>query len=702
VPLVRQSWLRKKGIFVAAVPKPKERGRELEWKIVSGESPRELGFSDSEQTGAGEATCPVCATPMPATYVKECGAQRKLSEVIAAVVIDGGRSKIYLPPVSPVESNEGSALLARAPEVARSAGFDLPNERLHGKLRDQLPNYGYERFDDLFTPRQLVTLTSLVKQIRAAHRKMLTEGIAADRARAVATYLAMAFGRHLNCANKFARWESKVQRTKSATGDRQALKMVYDFPEINPFAKTEGCLTFALDREASSIRKLAAVRGEATVVRGNAERLPYEDEMFDAVVTDPPYYKSIFYADLSAFFYVWLRRIVGDLYPEDFATPMPPKRREAVAQPSEHSGDEGRANEHYREMMERSFIEARRVLKPGAPLVCVYANKTTEGWASLIKALVPATLMVTEAWPIQTESAGRMNTLKAAALSDSIFFVARRRESSNIGQYETEVLPELHQIARERVATLWQDGKGIGGADLLIAAVGAGLRAYTQFARVERVNGEEVTAEQYLREVEGVVLDTMLEQVFGMSKAGVSAVDPLTKFYVLWRFTYRESAIEAGEAFVFCYPQGIEIDGPSGISGPLPKLVEKSGKTYKVRTFEDRGGHESLGVPLEGVFTPTIDTLHRLLWMLENAPAQIPAYLRRVNPNLEQLRLVAQALRGPVLKQADSLGGSLTPELSALTKLTDNWHSVVESASIAVEAEERRVGQGVFGKGDNR
>jgi putative DNA methylase len=421
-----------------------------------------------------------------------------------------------------------------------------------------------------------VTLVALVKQIRDAHHKMVRDGMDDDRARAVTTYLAMAFGRHLNCANKFARWESQVQRTKSAIGDRQALKMVYDFPEINPFAKTEGCLTFALDREVFCIKKLATVRTEATVVRGNAERLPYEDETFDAVITDPPYYSSIFYADLSAFFYVWHRH----LYPEDFVTPLPPKRREAVAQPSEYGGDEQRANEHYREMMERSFVEAHRVLKPGRPVVCVYAHKTTEGWASLIKALVPAGLMVTEAWPIQTESAGRMNTLKAAALSDSIFFVARGRESSNIGQYETEVLPELDQIARERVATLWQDGKGIGGADLLMAAVGAGLRAYTQFARVERANGEELTAEQYLREVEGVVLDTMLEQVFGMSKAGVSAVDPLTRFYVLWRFTYRESAIEAGEAFVFCYPQGIEIDGPSGISGPLPKLVEKSGKTY--------------------------------------------------------------------------------------------------------------------------
>jgi putative DNA methylase len=693
VPLVRQSWLRKKGIFVAAVPKPKNRGRQIEWGIASGNSLRDLGLSDSQQTGSGEAACLVCATPVPATYVKECSAERKLSEILAAVVIDGGRSKVYLPPASAGPISEAGAMLTRASEVAHSAGFELPNEGLVGKLRDQLPNYGYERFGDLFTPRQLVTLVALAKQVRDAHNKMVQEGMDAERARAVTTYLGMAFGRLVVCFNKFSRWEGNDQITRGAIGDRQALKMIYDFSEINPFADTAGCLPFAIRNEVSAIKRLAASGNPAVVSRANAEKLFYEDATFDAIITDPPYYSSIFYADLSAFFYVWLRRIAGDLYPEHFATPLPPKRREAVAQPSEYGGDEERANEHYRQMMERSFCEARRVMKPGAPLVCVYAHKTTEGWASLIKALVPAGLMVTEAWPIQTESAGRMNTLKAAALSDSIFFVARRRESSKTGEYETEVRPELEQIARERVATLWQDGKGIGGADLLMAAVGAGLRAYTQFARVERANGEEVTAEEYLREVEGVVLDTMLEEVFGMSKAGVSAVDPLTRFYVLWRFAYRESSIEAGEAFVFCYPQAIEIDGPSGISGPLPKLVEKSGKTFKVRTFEDRGNDESLGVPEDGVSRPTIDTLHRLLWLVENAPAQITAYLRRVNPNLEQLRLVAQALRGPVLKRVDSLAGSLTAELSALTKLTDNWRSVVEGAAVGAEAEARRSGQ---------
>ena len=349
----------------------------------------------------------------------------------------------------------------------------------------------------------MLVLFTLIKHIRCAHAEMLDDGMEGDRARALATYFGMAFGRLAKQFTKFGIWLSRDQITDAAIGPNQALKMVWSFSEINALALTTGCLPFALQNQAYSIRQLANVIVPTTVTRGNAERLLYSDETFDAVITDPPYYSSIYYADLSAFFYVWLKRIVGDLYPDHFALLTPPKRREAVAQPSEHGGDAEKAKVHYQEMMRRSFKEARRVLKLGAPLVCVYAHRTTEGWATLIRALVDAGLTVTEAWPVQTEARGRMNALDTAALSDSIFFVARRREQADTGQYETDVEPELRSIARERVTTLWAGGKGIGGADLLMAAVGAGLRAYTRFARVEYANGDPVPAERYLREVEG-------------------------------------------------------------------------------------------------------------------------------------------------------------------------------------------------------
>jgi putative DNA methylase len=266
-----------------------------------------------------------------------------------------------------------------------------------------------------------------------------------------------------------------------------------------------------------------------------------------------------------------------------------------------------------------------------------------------------------------------------------VFFVARKRLLDQVGSYEDTVRPALEQIARERVDRLWAGGRGLGGADLLMAAVGAGLRPFTEFSRVEYANGETVSPERFIFEVEGVVLDTILERVFGLSRASVSMVDKLTRFYVLWRFTYKESEIESGDAIVFCYPQGIEIDGPSGVSGPAPALVEKDGSTYRVRTFEERGESEDLGANDGGVSAPLIDSLHRLLWLMTYSPTKVPTFLQSAKPNLEQIRLVAQALSGPVLTAVQGKDAELTAELSALSKLTANWKSVIEGSGAPEE-----------------
>ena len=694
VPLVRQAWLRKKGGVVAAVPRI-EGGHRLCWDIVSGKSTEDVSLQ-AEQTGAGQAVCVACNTPASSQHVKEMATADRMGESLAAVVgtlsikKKGKLQKVYFPPDVIGEVLSEDKMEQRLADLERELACQRPDDVLQGKLGDQLPSYGVNTYDELFTARQLLVLFTLVKHIRQAHVEMLAEGIDEERARALTTYFAMAFGRFVVAFNKFTRWEPRVQRTMAAIGDRQALKMVYDYSEINFLAETQGCLPFALNREAFCIRKLAEVRNPSIVTRGNAEKLYYDDETFDAVITDPPYYSSIYYADLSAFFYVWLKRLVGDLYPEHFTLSSPPKRREAVAQPSEHGGDAKKATAHYQELMRRSFAEARRVLKPGAPLVCVYAHRTTEGWATLISALVDAGLTVTEAWPVQTESRGRVNARGAAALSDSIFFVARRRDDAATGQYETEVRPELHRIASERVTTLWADGKGLGGSDLLMAAVGAGLRAYTRFARVEYANGEPVPAERYLGDVEGVVLDVILDKIFGLRGAAVGSVDPITRFYILWRFTYHESSIEAGNAYVFCYPQGIEIDGPNGLSGPAPSLVEKRGSKFRVRTFEERGNDGSLGIGKDGGPAPLVDIVHRLLWLLENRPLQVQDFLKAARPSHEQLRLVTQALCAPALSgPSRPEDAPATAELRALDRLNANYRSVVEVDAFAPDTKAR-------------
>ena len=171
-------------------------------------------------------------------------------------------------------------------------------------------------------------------------------------------------------------------------------------------------------------------------------------------------------------------------------------------------GDMDKASASYEQMMLSALTEANRVLKPGGEILIVYAHKTTLGWAILVEALRRAKFTVLEAWPLDTEFGGRLMAQDSAALASSIFLVGRKRDGTATGNYEEQVRPELERIVQERVATLWESG--ISGADLVIACVGAGLRAFTRFGRVEYVNGEEVPAERFLAEVETVVLETVL------------------------------------------------------------------------------------------------------------------------------------------------------------------------------------------------
>ncbi|MBM3335247.1 hypothetical protein FJY63_11355 [Candidatus Sumerlaeota bacterium] len=329
--------------------------------------------------------------------------------------------------------------------------------------------------------------------------------------------------------------------------------------------------------------------------------------------------------------------------------------------------------------MSKSLNEAARVLKADCPLACVYAHKTTMGWATLVDALRHAGFSVHEAWPMDTEAPNRERAQGSAALASSITIIAYKREGAETGNHEEGVKPELERIVRERVETLW--AMGISGADLKIAAVGAGLRAFTRFAKVEYANGEEVPAERFLAEVEGVVQEMLLEKIFGVRRSGVAAVDGPTRFYVLWRFMYKAAELEAGEAIVFTYGQPVELDGPRGLSSGTRPLVEKKKGKYRLRDFTERGQHDKLGLPdEEGNPAPVVDVLHRTLWLMENRPRHLADFLLEAQPDHERLRLVAQALAGAGLsggEKSDQLVATTAPEQAALRKLTSNWRSLV-------------------------
>lgn len=419
--------------------------------------------------------------------------------------------------------------------------------------------------------------------------------------------------------------------------------------------------------------------------RASATELPFADSEFDAVITDPPYYDNESYSELSDVNYVWLKMVLSELYPLDFTSELTPKKKECVAAAYRQGGTQESARQFYESNLLRSLQEARRVLKPDGIMVVMYAHKTTSGWATLVDALRLAAFEVVEAWPIETESKERVAHQNDAALASTIFIVGRIRKELSIGSYEDDVRGNLGRIVRERVNTLWE--LGISGADLVIACIGAGLRAFTRYPKVEYSNGDQVPAERFLAEVETEVLDAILSRLSKEVSSvdtpySLAGLDAATRFYTLWRYTYDSAELDAGEAIIFANGTHIELDGPEGLSSGARPLVEKKKGRYRLLDYAERGDDASLGMTSEdGQPAPLIDTLQRLLWLMERHPSGISEFLRKAEPNTEQLRLVSHALAGPTLKGGELGEVATGSELAALTKLVANWRNVVEDTT---------------------
>jgi putative DNA methylase len=605
----------------------------------------------------------------------------------------GMRGKVYLSADDfPEFAPDNAAIRDRIEALCRRTGLTVPSEPIINDAKNALfcVLYGLKTWGDLFTPRQMLCLMTFAAAVREAEEAM--EGYEVDRRKAIVTCLGGMVDRLGSFSSTQCVWLCVEGERTANTFGRQALPMVWDFSETAPFNEQNAGWPMALDRVIPAIES-ASVGGTPVVSRGSAAFVPWPDGSFDAVITDPPYYDNVPYADLSDFFYVWLKRTVGHIYSEHFAAQGTPKKAEAVADATRHGGSKEKARHAYEDMMAQSFLEAHRVLKTSGQLVVVYAHKTTLGWSTLVDALRSAGFTVTEAWPLDTEKPGRLRAQASAALASSIFLVARKRGGGASGYYQEQVRPELEAIVRERVGSLWD--QGVSGADLVIACVGAGLRAFTRFERIEYANGEEVPAQRFLMEVETAVLEAILARLSKEAGANggrysLAGLDAPTRFYILWRYTYRSAELDAGEAIIFANGTHVELDGPNGLSTGSNALLEKKKGKYRLRDFTERGDDEDLGLPENGTASATVDILHRLLWLLERRLPLIPRFLADATPSLEQLKLIAQSLAGPALKGGELKDISPTAEQSALGRLLANWHAVMEGPE-AVES--RRAGQ---------
>jgi len=416
--------------------------------------------------------------------------------------------------------------------------------------------------------------------------------------------------------------------------------MVWDYAEVNPFSGFTGDWNSAVGWVVQVIEHASAAAAvPALLKQGDASRLTLEDDFLDAVVTDPPYYDAVPYADLSDFFYVWLKRTLGDLYPEVFATPLTPKSAEIVEMSRLDKARYGHKDKAFYEgQMTKAFAEAGRVLKPDGVVVVVFAHKSTAAWETLLNSLLTAGLVVSASWPLNTEMSTRLRARDSAALASSIFIVCRRRAADEEGFFD-DVRRAMGARIQERLDFFWS--QGIRGADFFISAIGPAVEVFGRYRAVRKLSGEVVTVAALLDLVQEAVADYALSRVLnGRYKMG--AVDAPTRFYVMYRWSYGAEKLLFDDARRLAQALGAEVS--ELLRGGL---LKQSGDSVTMPSANERKKQERLGeAGRDGAAPPVIDVLHRavLIWQEGDRRALAEYLAQHALGREDAVHAVAQAL----------------------------------------------------------
>ncbi|MCX7997941.1 MAG: hypothetical protein N3A69_03175, partial [Leptospiraceae bacterium] len=331
--------------------------------------------------------------------------------------------------------------------------------------------------------------------------------------------------------------------------------------EGNPVTGASGTFRGALEWLLTILKHLSEIpnsnhvlREPPQVTQGSATELPYPDHFFDAIFTDPPYYDNVPYSYLSDFFYVWLKRSIGHLFPEFFVTPLTPKSKEIVAYSQKEGGLEA-GKKFFENMLSKSFQEIYRTLKPNGIVVIVYAHKSFAGWETVINSLLNSGLVVTASWPVHTEMKARLNARETASLSSSIYIVARKMEQKAIELF-ANVLSELQSFMKEKLDLLWNEG--ISGADFFISAIGAGIEVFGKYKQILDLEGNEIKAAQMLEEIRKITTDYAVHKI--LHNGFAREINALTRFYLLYRWQYKNAAIIFDEARKLALSLGLDLN----------------------------------------------------------------------------------------------------------------------------------------------
>ncbi|MBW7864501.1 MAG: DUF1156 domain-containing protein [Candidatus Hydrogenedentes bacterium] len=565
VPLMRSLWLAKKAnrsiaLKMLIADGGQHGGKRIEFIIVERrgkewvciDAPEDLGSltgtivrdvePDRGTVKRGSATCPVCGYTTPIVSVRQQLKTRQGGAVDArlfSVVTTrtGAQGRYYRLPVKhDLDAVRKAIVELESQEKAHKSNVSLaPNESTeqYHSFVNRGPIYGMLKWGDYFTPRQLLALTTLTRLVQKMDGE--EEG---GLAVAVKTCLGLAVDKQADSNSSLCSWRSTSQDIGHTFG-RQALPMLWDFVEANILS---GATRDWMNAVEGGLKALSSL--DQGIIGGHVERAsatdhPLPDDSAECFFTDPPYYYSMQYADLSDFFYVWLKRSLAGLYPNLLDLVVTEKEDEIIVQsPGHEFASEGKNNLFYESRMKVAMAEGRRVLNPSGVGAVVFANTMTRGWEAMLQALVESGWVITASWPIDTEMASRILAQNRSVLGSSIHLVCRPRENpdgslriDDVGNWR-DVLRELPERIHEWLPRLADEG--VVGADAIFACLGPALEIFSRHSRVEKASGEVVTLREYLEQVWAAVSKEALTLVFKDADTGAFEEDARLTAMWLW------------------------------------------------------------------------------------------------------------------------------------------------------------------------
>lgn len=614
IPLMRQFWLAKnKNKKVALFPHTSN--KKITFEIVGQDNEIPDNFDPSKGTiDKAIVQCPICGSTISADITRNLfsNGQAKQKMLVVVRTQKGKKGKIYtIPQEEDLNGYETAITYCDQKNESLKEKWKInpiPNEPLPpaGTLGFRVQRYGMNNWGDLFNNRQKLALITLIDKLKLSYQKMLELGYNKEYAKSITAFLALSVDRISDYNSSLCVWAVSGEFIAHTFG-RQAISMVWDYFELCPWSEATGDWNSAIKWITRVIEHTSKISlpsnhiKSAKVSQDSAVSLSYPDEYFDAVFTDPPYYDNVPYSYISDFFYVWLKRSLGDILPELFLTPLTPKKEEIVAYLNQ-SNDTFDAKQYFEDMLKKSFKEIFRVLKYNGIAYIVYAYKTTDGWETVINSLLDSGLTITASWPISTEMKSRLRAKNSAALASSIYIVARKFEKKEIGWYN-EVKREIIEYVPQKLDKLWDEG--IIGADFFIAAIGSSIEVFGKYEKVLDTEGNEIRASKLLSIVRDVVTDYAMKQILHNGIAG--KLSPLTKFYLLWRWNYQENRVPFDEARKLAQSAGIDLSKEWNNG-----FIVKRGQ-YIIVLGPDKREEKDLNEPIE-----LIDTLHSVCMFWKN------------------------------------------------------------------------------------